>query len=197
MARPTTVIHEGAVAAAGEQAAEQRAEQDGDEGAGLDQRIAADQLLVLQVLRQDRVLDRPEQRRVQAEQEQPGEQHGEAVQPEAGAADQHDGDFEQLDHARQRRLVVLVGELPGGGREEEEGQDEHARREVGQQLGLERGPGRRLEGQQHHHRVLQHVVVECAEELGDEQRGEAARAQQAGLVAHGGSLSDSGRSGGF
>jgi hypothetical protein len=38
-----------------------------------------------------------------------------------------------------------------------------------------------LEGEQHHHRVLQHVVVERAEELGEEQRQEAAGAQQAGL----------------
>jgi hypothetical protein len=71
MARPTIGDPGRAVAAAGEQAAEQRAEQDGDEGAGLDQRVAADQFLALQVLRQDRVLDRAEQRRVQAEQEQP------------------------------------------------------------------------------------------------------------------------------
>ena len=114
-----------------------------------------------------------------------------------GAGHQHDADFQQLDQPCQRRLVVLVGQLPGGRRKQEERQDEDARREIGQQFWLDGGPVRRLEGQQHHHGVLQHVVVERAEELGDEQRGEAARAQQAGLVAHGGSLSDSGRSGGF
>jgi hypothetical protein len=128
----------------------------------------------------------------------PSEKHGEAVQPEAGAADQHDGDFQQLDHAAPARdLSYLSASCPAVAENRKKGRMNTARREVGQQLRLERGPGRRLEGQQHHHRVLQHVVVERAEELGDEQRGEAARAQQAGLVAHGGSLSDSGRSGGF
>jgi uncharacterized tellurite resistance protein B-like protein len=51
---------------AGEQATGQRADQDRDEGAGLDQRVAANQFLLTQMLRQDGVLDRPEQRRMQA-----------------------------------------------------------------------------------------------------------------------------------
>ena len=60
----------------GEQAAGQRADQDGDEGSTLDQTVTADQFILGEVLRQDRVFDRAEQRRVQAEQEQRAEQHG-------------------------------------------------------------------------------------------------------------------------
>jgi hypothetical protein len=55
-------------------------------GAGLDQRVAADQFTFAQVLRQDRVLDRPEQRRMQAEQKQRREQNRQAVQREAEQA---------------------------------------------------------------------------------------------------------------
>ncbi|MNM82627.1 hypothetical protein D3C81_946600 [compost metagenome] len=169
---------------AGEQAADQGADEDGDEGAGLDQRIAADQLVLVQVLRQDRVLHRAEQGRVQAEQEQAGEQQLQAVQGEAGAGDQHDGDLQQLDQPRQAGLVVLVGELPGGGGEQEERQDEDARRQVGQQADAEAGPLRGLEGQQHHQGVLEQVVVERAEELGGEERAEAAGLEQGELRTH-------------
>ncbi|MNF32832.1 hypothetical protein D3C84_136310 [compost metagenome] len=167
-----------AVRGAGEQAAGQGADQDGDEGAGLDQRVAADQLVLVEVLRQDGVLHRAEQGRLQAEQEQRGEQQFEAVCPEAGTGDQHDDDLQQLGPARQHGLVVLVGELAGGGREQKERQDEQARRQVGQHADAERRPLRGLEGQQHHQRVLEQVVVERAEELGGEQRAEAARLEQ-------------------
>jgi len=169
----------------GEQSTGQRANQDRNEGAGLDQRIAADQLLLLQVLRQDRVLDRSEQRRMQAEQEQCRHQHGEAVQREAGGSDNHDAHFKHLDHARQHRLVVLVRQLAGRRREEEKGQDEDAGRKVRQYLRLHRRPLRRLKGEQDDQRVLEQVVVEGTEELREEEWPEALRLQQAELVAHG------------
>ena len=70
------------------------AEQDGDEGAHLDQAVAADEFVVLQVLRQDRVLDRAEQRRVHAQQRQRDEQQREVALPEAGETDRHDRDLE-------------------------------------------------------------------------------------------------------
>ena len=60
-------------------AAEDRAEQDREERARLDQRVAGDELVVLQVLRQQRVLDRTEDRRVRAEAEERGEQHRHAA----------------------------------------------------------------------------------------------------------------------
>ena len=58
-----------------EHAAEQRAEQDREERAHLEQRVAADQLRVAQHLRQQAVLRRREERRMHAHQEQRAEQH--------------------------------------------------------------------------------------------------------------------------
>ena len=62
-------------------ATEDRAEQNREERACLDQRVAGDELLFLQVLRQQRVLDRAEDRRVRAEAEQRGEQHRHTAPP--------------------------------------------------------------------------------------------------------------------
>jgi hypothetical protein len=87
------------------------------------------------MLRHDRVLDRPEQRRMAAEQEQRAHQHRQAVQEETGSGDAHDDHFQHLDQAGEHRLVVLVGQLPGGGRKQEEGQDEDAGRQIGEQPG--------------------------------------------------------------
>ncbi len=168
----------------GQQPAGQRADQDGDEGAGLDQRIAADQLLFVQVLRQDRVLDRPEQGRMAAEQEQRPHQHRQAGQEEARRRNAHDGHLQHLDQAGEPGLVVFVGQLPGGGREQEEGQDEDTGRQVGQQFRPQRRPPRRLEGEQHDQRVLEQVVVEGTEELRGEEGREALLFEESELSAH-------------
>ena len=73
-----TIISErepGRVAAVlGRDAADDGAEQDGDEGRALDQRVAGGQFRALQVVGEDAVLDRPEQRGDDAEQEQSEEQ---------------------------------------------------------------------------------------------------------------------------
>ena len=50
------------------------AEQDGDEGRAFDQRVAGRQLFALQMIGQDAVFDRPEQRRDDAEEEQRDEE---------------------------------------------------------------------------------------------------------------------------
>ena len=98
----------------GEQPADQRTDQDGDESTSLDQCIAANQFIGMQVLRQDGVLDRPEEGRVQAEQEKRPHQHGQAVHGKTARRHPHDDDFQHLDQTRQLRLVVLVGQLTGG-----------------------------------------------------------------------------------
>ena len=101
-----------------QQAAGDRAEQDRDERAHLDQAVAADQLLGLQVLRQDRVLHRAEQRRVHAHQRTARRSSSDRLlQPEPDGADHHDRDLEDLDVADEARLLELVGELPGRRRE--------------------------------------------------------------------------------
>jgi hypothetical protein len=69
-------------------------------------------------------LDRAEQGRVQPHQEDAGQQDRHVRGREAPAGEQHDRDLEPLDEADQRRLVVLVGELSAGRREQQERQDE-------------------------------------------------------------------------
>src|SRR5207248_1661689 len=79
-----------------QRAAQDGAEQNGGERPHLHERVAADQLVGAEVLRQDAVLDRPEDRRVRTHQEDDGEQERHAVQTEARGAEQHDPDLEQL-----------------------------------------------------------------------------------------------------
>ena len=98
----------------------------------------------------------------------------------------HDDDFEHFHQARQQGLVVFVGELAGGGREQEERQDEQAGGEVNGQVDLVLAQAGDAEADQDDQRVLEHVVVERAQGLGPEERAEAAGAEQvlAGCFAH-------------
>src|SRR4029077_21066442 len=66
-----------------ETAAEDRAEQKREEGAGFDQRVAGDELVRVEMLRQQRVLDRAEDGRMRAEAEQRDEQQRKDLQPQA------------------------------------------------------------------------------------------------------------------
>ena len=159
-----------------EQPAGDLPEQDRDEGAHLDHAVAAGQLALVEVLRQIGELDRPEQRRVQPHQEHAAEQNDDIAAPEAPRREQHDRDLEPLDEADDASLVVLVGDLPAGGREQQERQDEE--RADPQPGLLRRQPSDlQLERHQHGERELEQVVVAGAEELGPEERREAALAQ--------------------
>jgi hypothetical protein len=89
----------------------------------------------------------------------------------------HDAHFQHLHQPRQPRLVVFIGQLSGGGREQEEGQDEDTGGEVGQNFRANRCPLRRVEGEQDNERILEQVVVEGPEKLGEEKRAEALRLQ--------------------
>ena len=82
------------------------------------------------------------------------------------------------------RLVVLVGELAAGGREQQERQDEQrADHQAGQRR---RQPAHlQLVGHHHRERELEQVVVGGAEELGPEERREAALREQRELVRMG------------
>ena len=124
-----------------DEAADDRAEQDRDERPHFDQAVAADELFGLQRLRQDRVLDRTEQRRMHAQERQRGEQQREVAPPEAGETDHHDGDLEELDPADEPRLLELVGELSRRRRQEHERRDEHRARDVDERVRVERWSG--------------------------------------------------------
>ncbi len=107
-------------------AAGDRAAQDGDIGAGLHHAGAAQHFVLLQMLGQDRIFDRAEERRMDAHADQRDEHQLQILEEDARGAHQHDADFGGLDDPHDLRLVIRVGELAGERGEEEEGQDEDA-----------------------------------------------------------------------
>jgi hypothetical protein len=133
------------------------------------------------VHRQDRIFQRPEERRLHPHQEQYDEQRHDLSGEQRGHTQRHDQDFGQLDVPDQHGLVILVGQLTGRCRKQEEGQDEYPagcrcqhRLVVAASLG-------QLVDHQDGHGVFEHVVVERAQGLGHEQRKKALRLQQVEL----------------
>ena len=139
---------------------------------------------LLQMLRQDRIFDRAEEGGVNAHREQGGEHERDGVEEQPRRSEDHDGDLGGLDEADDPRLVASVRQLPGKRREQEEGQDEKRARD-----GVERRLLGRVGidgvGDQDHHRRLEQIVVEGAQELGDEQRQEAPLRQEMDRILHG------------
>ncbi|KAF1044158.1 MAG: hypothetical protein GAK38_03684 [Xylophilus sp.] len=167
-----------------QQAAGHVAEQDRDEGAHLDHAVAAGQLALVQHLRQVGELDRPEQCGMHAHEEHAAQQHRDLAGGEAPGGQQHDRDLQVLHEADQPRLVELVGQLPGRGREQQERQ--HEQRADHQPGHRRRQPGHlELVGDQHGERELEQVVVGRVGELRPEERSEAPLAQQGELVGVG------------
>ena len=147
-----------------------RAQQDREERARLDERVAGDQLVFAQVLRKQGVLDRAEDSRVCAEAEERREEERHAFQPEAHRAKRHDGDLGDLDDASDVRLVDAIGQRAGGAREEEERRNEDGAGQHDERCGAQARLLGQPECHDDAHRALQQVVVEGAEELRDKQR---------------------------
>ena len=162
------------------QAAGDGAEQDGDEGRTLDQGVAGRQLLRLQMVGQDAVFDRPEQRRDRPEQAKRDEQHRHGMQGEAEDRNRGRADLRELQPLRHHRLVEAVGHLAADTREQEERRDEEPARQGHQRFAMRAGE---LVKDDEDQRVLEKVVVEGGEELRPEQRGEAPLQHQ--CVDHG------------
>ncbi|MPN09272.1 hypothetical protein SDC9_156561 [bioreactor metagenome] len=164
-----------------QQAARHVAQQDGDEGAHLHHAVAAGELTIIERLRQIGKLDRPEQRGMQPHQEHTAQQDGGIAHHKARRRNQHHDDLEILDEADDARLLQLVGDLPGGGREQQKRQDE-------QRADHQPRHGRRhpahAELVSHHHgeRELEEVVVGRARELRPEERCKAPLPEQRELV---------------
>ncbi|MNC08207.1 hypothetical protein D3C75_557870 [compost metagenome] len=154
--------------------------EDGQEGTGFHQPVAADQFFLAQGLRQDRVLHRAEQRRVSPHAEQRHQHQRQVVGDEAERAYRHDRDLGQLDGPDQRILGELLAKLPAQRRKQEERQDE--------QQGAQVDPDRtvtvaqaELEQDRQDQRLLEQVVVEGTQRLGDEKRQETPLAEQGEL----------------
>ena len=101
------------------------AEQNRDKGRAFDQRIAFRQFAALQMIGQDSVFDRPEQRADDAEAEQRNEQNDDRVQREAGNRNDGNADFDKLQPLRDQSLVVAVGDLAADRGQEEIRRDEN------------------------------------------------------------------------
>ena len=166
-------------------ASEDRAREDRDIGSRFDQPGAGQHLVLLEVLGQDRVFDRPEEGRLDPGEEQRQQQQRDRDRMhqrplprhvETRRADAHQADFAQFHGADDPRLVAHIGELPGQRRKKEEGQDEQA--------GSQSAESRlgafvvidRVDDKQDHSGLVE-VVVERVEQLRDEQRQEPPAAQ--------------------
>ena len=120
---------------------------------------------------------------MQAHKEGAGEKHGHVPSDEAIAGEDHDPHFQGLHEDGDPPFVVLVRDLPGGGGEEQEGQDEESGDEIHHQGRIHRRVRGGVEGHHHGEGELEEVVVEGAEELGPEERRETPFAQERELRA--------------
>ena len=164
-------------AGAADDAAGDGAQQDGHQGTHLHHRIAAHEFGVVQVLGQDRELERPEERRLHAQEENHAKQQGNVLYVQRRRRQHGDGDFAELDVADQPRLLVAVRQRPCRGREQEERQDQQPGGDIDQQVRGVLADEPPVDEDQRQRELVQ-VVVEGPEELGDEQRQQPARAQQ-------------------
>ena len=162
-------------AALGGDAGDDGTEQDGKEGAALDQRVAGRQLRAREMVGQDAVFDRAEQRGDGPEQEHGEEQKSQRMESEAGDSDRGDGDLGELEPLRHQGLVVAVGELAAEAGQEKERGDQRRASERDQGFGI---GARNLEQDDEDQRGLEEVVAECREELAPEQGRETSRGHQ-------------------
>ena len=158
--------------------AKDRPKQDCEKGAGLDERVAGDELVLVQVLRKECVFDRAEDRRMRAEEEERREEQRHAFQPEPHRAHRHDDDLSDLDDAGDIRLVDAVGQRTRGAGEEEERRNEDRAGQHDEGGGVHACLRGEPVGHHDSHRALQEVVVEGAQELRDEQRCKPTRRQE-------------------
>ena len=96
--------------------------------------VAADELGLRELLRQDRVLHRAEQRRLDAAEEERGQEDRQAFHEEPRGADHHDAKLKCDSNGDETGFFVLVRDLAGGGGEQQERQDEERLREVLQRV---------------------------------------------------------------
>ena len=107
------------------------------------------------------------------------QQHPHVLQQEAHRRQRHDRDLHRGGDADQPRLLHALGELAGGGGEQEVGEDEDRRRQLREHPAV--GLVDRHVAEQADDRLAEHVVVEGAECLHQEVGQEAALAEQGEL----------------
>ena len=181
---------EGIAAVLGGDAADDGAEQDGDEGRAFDQGVAGGEFRTGEMIGQDAVLDRTEQRGDHAEQEQRDEQQQHRMNAEAEHRDEGNADLSELEPPRHHRLVVAIREFAAERGQKEIGRDENRGGERDQRFCVGAPDVEQNEKDQG---VLEEIVAEGGKELGPEQGREAPRQEQG--RGHGGSGGWIGRGG--
>ena len=155
-------------------------EGDRHKGAHLHQAIGAHKFGLLQVLGNDGVLDRSEERGLGAHEEQDRHYRQNGTGCHCKAAQEHDAHFGDLDSPGQNSLVAMVGDFAGPWREQKEGERKQGGAHIGQCVGRRRTGS---EDDQHDHGVAVYVVVERAQRLGQEKRRKPLAEQQGKLPA--------------
>ncbi len=116
--------------------------------------------------------------------EQRHQHQRQVIADKAERADGHDDDLGQLDGPYQRVLGELLAKLPAQRREQEERQDEQQRTQVDPNRAVAVAQAE-FEQDGQDQRLLEQVVVEGTQRLGDEKRQEAPLAEQGELrVTH-------------
>ena len=157
------------------EAAGDGAGEDGDEGRAFDQRVAGGQFVATQMVGQDAVFHRPEQRAENAEAGERGEHQRQRRQQETGGGQTGDENLDEFQPLRDARLVVAVGDLAAEAGEHEIGRDQDAARQRDQRAAV---AGAALEQDHEDQRRFQEIVVEGGAKLAPEQRREPPREQQ-------------------
>ncbi len=92
---------------------EDRPDQDREKRTRLDQRVPADQLVFMQVIGENAVLERTEERRLGSHEEQHDQHQIGLARQKSGNRQAHDQDLGQFDEPYQAGFLELVGELTG------------------------------------------------------------------------------------
>ncbi len=165
-----------------EHASREGAQQNREERAHFEHRVAADELHGPQDLRQQAVLCGREERGVHAEHEEHAQQYGEVARHQPDGPERHDEDLDGLHHLDDARLVEPIGKLTRDAGEQEERKDEQPAGEIGQHLRVELRVDRAAEGDEDDEYVAVDVVVERSQCLGTEERKESSLTQEPELV---------------
>ena len=151
------------------------ADQDREKSTAFDQRIAGRELFAGEMVGQDAVFDRPEQRSERAKQKQRDKKKNKRVERKPRNREHGNADLHELDALRHPGFVVAVGELTAEPRQKEVRRDEDRGSELNQNSGIGAGD---MEQDQEAEGGLEEIVAERGEELAQEQRRKAARRHQ-------------------
>ena len=115
---------------AGQNSAQNLAEQDGEKRAAFHQAVARNQLVFVQIIGQHGVFQRAEQGGMQAHQENAEQQKQQRLAEETRRGQQHNQHFGHLHRHRHAAAVEFVAQLAGEGGKQEKGQHKQKRAHV-------------------------------------------------------------------